>query len=523
MTVKQPDAAPVVLPGVTEPQLERLGEDIAFAARPGDLITLSGALGAGKTTLARALIRALTGSEEEIPSPTFTLVQTYTGARMPVAHFDLYRLADASELGELGLDLALRQGLAIVEWPERAAGALPADRLEVSIEDEGPLSRKVTLTGRGDWDGRMPRLRAMRDFLAGPRAQREACALGYLQGDASVRRYARLSPRTPASTGTILMDWARQPDGPPIRNGMPYSRIAHLAEDVHPFVAIGTELGAHGFSVPEILAQDLSNGFLLIEDLGNRVFAEEVRNATADQAELWRAATDALVELQGLPPPDRLEAGGAIIPLARYDEGALGIEIELLIDWYWEHAHGTPPTADARWEFLSLWATPVAELAALPPGWVLRDYHSPNLLWLPERSGIRRVGIIDFQDAMRGAPAYDLVSLLQDARVDVPEELQDELFERYCRGVAARRPDFDRSAFAWSYAALGAQRNTKILGIFARLAKRDHKPQYLRHVPRLWRYLERNLEHPGLSRLKSWYDRHLPAEKRGSVRPAAAV
>jgi aminoglycoside/choline kinase family phosphotransferase len=313
------------------------------------------------------------------------------------------------------------------------------------------------------------------------------------------------------------MDWARQPDGPPIRNGLPYSRIAHLAEDVRPFVAIGTELGAHGFSVPEIFAQDLANGFLLLEDLGNRVFAEDVRNATADQGELWRAATDVLVELQGIAPPDKLTVDGGSVPLPRYDEGALGIEVELLVDWYWQYAHGTPPPADARAEFLALWAGPIAQLSALPPGWVLRDYHSPNLLWLPQRTGIRRVGILDFQDAMRGAPAYDLVSLLQDARVDVPAPLEKDQFDRYCAAVAARRPSFDRDAFAFSYAALGAQRNTKILGIFARLAKRDNKPQYLRHVPRLWRYLERDLLHPALAPLKSWYDRHMPLKARGSA------
>jgi aminoglycoside/choline kinase family phosphotransferase len=151
----------------------------------------------------------------------------------------------------------------------------------------------------------------------------------------------------------------------------------------------------------------------------------------------------------------------------------------------------------------------------MPQAWVLRDYHSPNLLWLPEREGIARVGVIDFQDAMRGPPAYDLVSLLQDARVDVAPELEAAVFDHYCAAVTARQTGFDRDAFAFAYAALGAQRNTKILGIFARLAKRDGKPAYLRHIPRLWGYLERDLAHPQLAGLKRWYDRHFPTEARG--------
>ncbi len=503
-----------IIPGLTEPQLVRLGEDLAFVARRGDLVTLSGDLGAGKTTLARAVIGALCGNgREEIPSPTFTLVQTYAGDRMPAAHLDLYRLNMPSELDELGLDLALNQGIALVEWPERAGGILPHDRLDILMQDDGEALRRITLTGHGSWCERLERFEAMRALMEAGRVAGAECNLRYLQGDASVRRYARLTCRDGAHT--ILMDWARQPDGPPIRDGLPYSRIAHLAEDVRPFVAVCTALRARGLSAPAIYAEDLEHGFLLLEDLGARVFAEEVRAGTADQAELWRAATDALLALQAAPPPEELPLGaGTAHRLPAYDSRALGIEIELLIDWYWQAVHGAPAPADARDEFLALWAQPFAMLGALPPAWVLRDYHSPNLLWLPERESVARVGIIDFQDAMRGPPAYDLVSLLQDARVDVPPDLEAQLFDRYCAAAGALHTGFDRDAFAFAYAALGAQRATKILGIFARLAKRDAKPHYMRHNSRLWRYLERDLAHPQLSALKSWYDRNLPADAR---------
>lgn len=506
------------LPGVSEARLARLAEDIAFIVRPGDLVTLSGDLGAGKTTLARALIGALAeGAVDEIPSPTFTLVQSYDCARMSVAHFDLYRLSAPEELEELGLDLALTRGLALIEWPDRAGGLLPRDRLNVLLEDEGEAAtRRITLTGFGTWGARLERLMALRALIAQGGMDGPDCALRYLQGDASVRRYGRITSE--AHAPAIVMDWARQPDGPAIRDGLPYSRIAHLAEGVRPFVAVAEALRANGLSVPRIDAYDLDNGLLLLEDLGDRVLGREVEAGTANQEEMWRAATDVLIAMSRASPPQELplpDASAHVLP--SYDHGALSIEVELIPDWYWPALHGSQIAAAARDEYLTLWGAIFDHLAKLPQGWVLRDYHSPNLLWLPEREGIAKIGVIDFQDAMRGPPAYDLVSLLQDARTDVPAELEAALLDHYCAGVGRAQPEFDRDAFAFAYAALGAQRNTKILGIFARLAKRDGKPGYLRHVPRLWRYLERDLAHPELKSLKGWYDRHMPADARAGI------
>lgn len=508
-----------VIEAVTESQLLRLGEALAFIARRGDLFALSGELGAGKTTLARAIIRALSGDkDEEIPSPTFTLVQTYATPRMQVAHFDLYRLGAAAELEELGLDLALKNGIALVEWPERADDLLPADRLDIRIDDDGSsgATRRLTLTGHGDWAARLDRFMAMRNLIGGGGGANGSgnggdCELRYLQGDASVRRYGRLLRH--GAPDAILMDWPRQPDGPPIRNGLPYSRLAHLAEDVRPFVAVADALAAAGLTVPHIRARDLHNGFLILDDLGDRVFGREMVIGT-NQATLWQTATDALVALSRAPAPETLPVpGGGEHRVSAYDADAMAIETELITDWYWPALRGDQLPADDRATFSALWSDVFTELAKMPAAWVLRDYHSPNLLWLPEREGIARVGVIDFQDAMRGPAAYDLVSLLQDARVDVAPELEAELFERYCAGVAAN-PGFDRDAFAFAYSALGAQRNTKIVGIFARLAKRDGKPQYLQHLPRLWRYLDRDLAHPRLAPLKRWYDAHFPADAR---------
>lgn len=313
------------------------------------------------------------------------------------------------------------------------------------------------------------------------------------------------------------MDFPRQPDGPPIRDGLPYSRIAHLAEDVRPFVAVADVLKDAGLSAPEIYAADLDRGFLLLEDFGDQVFGREI-TIGASQAELWAAAVEALLTISAVPVPDAIPlADGTTYHLPRHDKGVLAIEAELLPDWYWPSVKGSPIPDDARREFSSIWDGIFDRLLDMPQGLVLRDFHSPNIVWLPERRGAARAGLLDFQDALCGPLAYDLVSLLQDARVDVSQQLETQLYSDYCRARGAAEAGFEPHEFSFAYAALGAQRNTKILGIFARLAKRDAKPHYLQHIPRIWRYVERSLSHPELAALRAWYDRHFPAELRAAV------
>ena len=169
-----------------------------------------------------------------------------------------------------------------------------------------------------------------------------------------------------------------------------------------------------------------------------------------------------------------------------------------------------------RAQFIAEWNHVFDRLLALPKALVLRDYHSPNLLAMPQRAGVAGTGIIDFQDGLIGHAAYDLVSLLQDARLDVPETIERQLLPYYMAQAAATEPGFDAASFEFAYRALGAQRNTKILGIFVRLARRDGKPGYLKHIPRIWRYLERDLQHDGLKGLRAWYDRELPARLRST-------
>ena len=195
-----------------------------------------------------------------------------------------------------------------------------------------------------------------------------------------------------------------------------------------------------------------------------------------------------------------------------YDMDAFLIEAELLLDWFLPR-FGVAIQPAGRDEFRALWSELLQPAIASPPTWVLRDFHSPNLLWLPMRSGLARLGILDFQDALMGPAAYDLASLLQDARIDVSEQTEVALLGRY---VLARResdPNLDHTQFIKIYVTLAAQRASKILGIFARLDMRDGKPQYLRHLPRIWGYLQRSLSHPALKPLKAWYAANVPSLK----------
>ena len=488
-------------------RLDILASRLAVMLKSGDVIALSGPLGAGKTTLARALVTRL-GGEGEVPSPTFALMQRYETPRLTLTHCDFYRL-EPSELDELGLDDAVSEGVVIVEWPERASRWLPEDRLDIAIDETAmPDLRSIVLTGHGSWEVRLARLHSLADFLAGtPYAE---AAARYLQGDASTRSYARLLSR---DRSAVLMNSPRQPDGPPIRDGKPYSALVHLAEDVTPFVAVSAALRERGLSAPAVYAFDLDRGFLVLEDLGDRVFGGEVARGRP-LAELWAPAVDVLVALAGSGPPDLLPIEGhAPYRLPAYDAEAMLTEAFLLIDWLWPALHGKDTPQGLAEDFATLWRPHLVDAGRADLGWVLRDYHSPNLMWLPEREGIKRVGILDFQDALRGPLAYDLVSLLQDARLDLPEPLERELLARYCAARGAHSQHFSSDQFFSLYATLGAQRNSKILGIFARLAKRDGKRGYLAHIPRVAHYLERDLAHPALAELRGFYAREFPAAK----------
>jgi N-acetylmuramate 1-kinase len=481
--------------------------DLALLIGAGDVITLSGDLGAGKTAAARALIRYLAGDPSiEVPSPTFTLAQSYELPPFPLVHADLYRINDAIELEEIGLSPLPEGVVVLIEWPERAAGAMPPDRIDIALSHRpalGSTARAAEITGHGKAAAQVTRLEMLRQFLTDA---------GYIDekrhrmpGDASTRSYARLLR---GDSSVILMNAPRRPDGPAIYDGKPYSAAVHLAEDVKPFVAMANGLRARGLSAPAIHHADLDAGFLITEDFGREGFVEG--DPPRPIAERYEAATDVLAELHREPLPEILPLAPHItyeIPI--FDIDAMLVEIGLMLEWYLPD-RGAAPTNDLRAEFVMQWRDLLARTAAVPRTWVLRDFHSPNLIWLGERSGISKVGVIDFQDAVLGPPAYDLVSLLQDARLDVPEQLELALLTRYIKARHASDGMFDPANFAETYAIMSAQRNTRLLGTFARLNRRDGKPQYLRHQPRIWTYLTRSLAHPVLAGIRGWYADHVP-------------
>jgi len=506
LTTPETSSFSVALPD--EQATQRLAIDIANSLMPGDLVTLSGDLGAGKTTFARALIRYLAGdSTIEVPSPTFTLMQTYDLPQLQLIHVDLYRLSGPAELAELGFDELPQDAVVLVEWPDRAAGHLPADRLDIALTLAPKLKlefRHARVTGYGALGPRVDRMAAVRQFVAESgysEAQRSR-----VQGDASTRLYERLML---GDKHVILMNSPRRPDGPPVRDGKPYSAIAHLADNVMPFVAMANGLRQYGFSAPTIYHAELDQGLLILEDLGDeRVVSGEPPGPIKERYEI---AVDALLALHQHRLPDTLPVAPHVehrIPY--YDLNAFLIEAELLLDWFLPRLQAPIPDSE-RDSFRALWRELLQPAIDAPATWVLRDFHSPNLLWLPRRTELGRLGLLDFQDAVMGPPAYDLASLLQDARVDVPEQIELALLGRYVRGRRQVDADFDPTQFIRIYVTLAAQRASKILGIFARLDMRDGKPQYLRHMPRVWGYLQRSLSHPALESLNAWYIAHVPA------------
>lgn len=492
-----------------ESATQRLAKDLAGIAQSGDTIALSGDLGAGKSTFARAFIRHLAQDEGlEVPSPTYTLIQTYDTPSGVLVHADLFRLKRPEDLPDTGLPELMADAITLVEWPERAASGLRSTaRLEVILEldpDGAEGIRHVELVGGQGWADRLTMCVGSRQLIDG--AGWGDAARAFMLGDASTRAYERLTRDTGETA--ILMISPPRPDGPAVRQGKPYSAIAKLAETVDAFVAMDKGLRSLQLSAPEIYAEDLATGLLLIEDLGS----ETCLDSGVPIQERYEVAAEVLARIHSDVLPTILPVSDGrdhVIP--DYDRDALSIETELLLDWYVPHIAAAVLPPAARSQFGRCWDSLFDVILSGPRTWVLRDVHSPNLIWLPAREGLARIGLIDFQDAVIGHPAYDLVSLAQDARVDVEPALELKIIAAYVKARKQRDAEFDVAAFLEAYAILGAQRATKIAGIFARLDRRDGKPGYLRHLPRIEGYLRRNLSHPSLAGLKAWYEAHLPA------------
>ena len=303
-----------------------------------------------------------------------------------------------------------------------------------------------------------------------------------LAADASFRRYERLRR---AGTSLVLMDAP-----PPMENVRAFHRVASALIEL-------------GLSAPRPVEVDEAAGLMLLEDFGDRTFTRALAEGV-EETFLYRLATDSLIALHR---HWRLRPNQAPPP---YDDARLLDEALLLPDWFLPAVRGAPISESSRDAYIEAWRAVFPRARTLPERLVLRDYHVDNLMLLEGREGVAACGLLDFQDAVVGPVSYDLVSLLEDARRDIPSALVDEMLAHYFEAF----PELDRRAFLESYAVLGAQRAAKIIGIFTRLSRRDGKDQYLHHIARVWRILEADLQRPALAPVRAWFDREVPAAAR---------
>lgn len=485
----------------SDAETQRLGEDLALALKPGDVLALSGDLGAGKSTLARALLKALADDPDlEVPSPTFTLVQSYD-LRIPATHFDFYRLSGSDELDELGFEEAIADGIALVEWPERADDALPLSRIHLTLTHEGE-GRVAEIVAEEPQASRIERTLVIRRFLE--TRQMGKASRRYLTGDASVRAYEYL----PQADGRrlILMDWPKPPKGPPVHEGRTYAEVAHIAQDPWPFIALSQALLQEGFSVPDVLAADCINGILLLDDLGSDGILEPSGTPIEER---YREAVLALAALHARPftreiHVKRADSGSHVHVIPDFDHLPMLMEVRLLLDWYLPFKLGREASEEERKSYLDLWNDLIEDIGKAETSLLMRDVHSPNILWQGDKDGKRRVGFIDFQDSMIGPAAYDVASLIRDARVSIPSDMTERLLQAY---LDARKAEsrFDAARFRKDVALLSAQRGCKLVGLWVRLMQRDGKPGYMKHMPRTIAYLEDALSHEALVPLRDWF------------------
>lgn len=337
-----------------------------------------------------------------------------------------------------------------------------------------------------------------------------------LPGDASTRRYERLT--TPSGATLMLMDQPPATESQPCdpfwspaqRHASGWNAVARLsAGRIEAFAAVAEHLRRAGLSAPEIMAVDAPSDLAVIEDFGDDLFARVIETGEPEE-QMYTAAVQSLVILHETPTPDVLAGPAGDWPLLSYDETALQGGADLFVQWLpkLDRSLSFGDTAMEEWQ--GAWGPVVTQGAAEATVMAHRDFHAENLIWLPHRGGFARAGMIDFQDAVRTHPAWDLHSLLQDARRDLGGGIEARVLDSYFR----QRPQVDRAAFMQTYAALAALNEARILGIFARLIARDGKPRYRQFMPRVWAHLNANLNKPGLEAVAAWFDRHVPTEAR---------
>ena len=446
-----------------------LARALAPDLRAGDTILLEGPVGAGKSHFARALIRArLESPAEEVPSPTFTLVQTYDGDP-PIWHADLYRLSDVAEVEELGLLDAMADAITLIEWPDRMAPAESALKLRLHSHEHPEFRRIEALGDEIAW------ARARR---AGERAVFVQSAgwaeaeVSFLTGDASARRYFRLKRGDDAA---VLMD--------------------SDAQTLAPYLDMTEWLAQRGFDVPKVIATDKTAGLALLEDFGDAQIARVIEASPERAGDLYQRIAALLARLASFPPAPGIKA---------LDGPEMARQVGMFAEWY-PKAAGAGAEAQAAADKI---APTIARLHArlcadLPPVTGLRDFHAENIILTPDD----RLGLLDFQDAVATHPAYDLVSVLHDARREIPPEVEQAAISRFLQNTG-----LDEGRFRAAFALLGVQRNLRIMGIFTRLCLVEGKSRYLQFMPHVWSLIQRELQAPELAELATLIEQMPPPD-----------
>ncbi|MGB7288260.1 MAG: tRNA (adenosine(37)-N6)-threonylcarbamoyltransferase complex ATPase subunit type 1 TsaE, partial [Salaquimonas sp.] len=392
-----------------EAATRQFAADVAMSVSKGGTLFLEGDLGAGKSCFARAFIRQISGDDHlEVPSPTFSIVQHYEFSPhsivTEVIHADLYRLNDPGEVEELGLTSLDEQTIALIEWPEKGQGSMGIPALHLKFETlregEADEGRSVSVSGQYDWLNSLNRSLTIRRFVTEGWA--ENVSRRPLMGDASSRSYEIV---TLDNQQRILMNAPRQPDGPIIQDGKPYSQIAKLAESISAFVGVDKILDDLGLRVPQLFHHDLQKGLILLEDLGEGKIIDEARKPIVER---YLASGELLAEFHSKEHYSTIQlTDHKSHTIPNYDREAMLIEVDLLAKWYAPRFKGASLSDEEYAAFSQIWNDLVDQLSDSEIKIALRDYHSPNIIWREQEIGANKVGVIDFQDAVMGPSAYD--------------------------------------------------------------------------------------------------------------------
>ena len=471
--------------------LEKLSKELAPLLNEGGVVTLNGQIGAGKTTLAKLIIQQLTQTPlEDIVSPTFNLYHTYNKDNLEIAHYDFYRIESEMELHEIDLNESFTDKICIIEWADKFRDFLPKDRIEIFIKCT-KNERVYRINPLGKFREVVSNRAKIENFLGG--LDINFTELQRLPGDASKRNYYRVMS---SDNTMIVMDATQKSD---IKNK------TGLTNGIDDFIKIQEYLNSIDVRVPKLIARNKIDNIILEEDLGEYSYTDMLTKENYQK--LYNPAIKTLIHISNINHPKNISTKSNPHYLKEFDLNIYLNEAEIFIDYYWPFIHGKQCNADKKQEFTHIMEEVYSNLTN-DKTLMLRDFHSPNLLFLENENGFRKCAVIDFQDALFGHPLYDLVSLTNDARITIDEYQEKYLIGLYKKDFPFNNFQFDSLSFMQQYHILGVQRSIKILGIFARLAILEANQNYLVHMPRIICYIKRIMQSGSIQALACWLNQN---------------